>query len=91
MLGLWSVGPLNVLLVDPVLPEWLPELTVRNIAVGQGRVSIRFRRGRKGETRYQVLNHQGPVRVVRQSPPEDRHAGPLTRLRELVGSLLAGH
>jgi glycogen debranching enzyme len=91
MLGLWSYAPLNVLIVDPVLPAWLPELTLRDMRIGKGRVTIRFRRGRDGETDYRVLERHGPVHVVRQPPPDDLTAGPFTRLRELAGSLLPGH
>jgi glycogen debranching enzyme len=90
MLGLWSYGPGNVLIIDPVLPAWLPDLTVRDLRIGAGRVSIRFRRGRDGATDYRILEREGPLHVVRQPPPDDLHAGPLARLRALGGSLLPG-
>jgi hypothetical protein len=90
MLGLWSYAPMNLLFVEPHLPEWLPDLTLRGIAVGRGRVSIRFRRQADGTTDYQVLERKGRVHVVRQPPPDALDAGPATRLRELVGSLLPG-
>jgi hypothetical protein len=64
---------------------------VRDLRIGAGRVSIRFRRGRDGATDYRILEREGPLHVVRQPPPDDLQAGPLTRLRDLGGSLLPGH
>jgi glycogen debranching enzyme len=88
MLGLWSYAPLGLLLVDPDLPPWLPELTVRDLRVGKGRVSIRFRRQRDGTTDYKVLERHGGLRVVRQPPPDEVGIGPFTRVREAAGSFL---
>jgi glycogen debranching enzyme len=91
MLGLWSYAPLNVLVVEPELPEWLPELTLRDLRINDARVSIQFRRDHSGRTDYRVLERNGTIRVLRQPPPEALGIGPLSRLRELVESLLAGH
>lgn len=91
MLGLWTYAPLNAVIVEPELPEWLPELTLRDLRVKDARISIQFKRDRKGKTDYRVLGRRGTVRVVRQPAPEDRRAGPAARVRELVESLLPGH
>jgi glycogen debranching enzyme len=91
MLGLWTYASLNAVIVEPDLPEWLPELTLRNLRVKDARVSIQFKRDRRGKTDYRVLGRRGTVRVLRQPTPEDVRAGPATRLRELVESLLPGH
>jgi glycogen debranching enzyme len=91
MLGVWTYAPLNALIIEPELPEWLPELTLRNLRVKDARVSIQFKRDRHGNTDYRVLGRSGTVRVLRQPAPEDVHAGPVTRVRELVESLLPGH
>ena len=46
--------PRDKLHVDPLLPDWLPDLTLRNLAVGRHRFDIRFRR--EGEaTKFDVL------------------------------------
>lgn len=43
-----------------------------------------------GKTDYRVRERKGRVYVLRQ-PPLEAGAGPVTRLRELVESLLPGH
>jgi glycogen debranching enzyme len=91
MLGLWSYAPLNALIVEPELPDWIPELTIRDLRVKRARVSIQFKRQAGGKTDYRVLKREGTIHVLRQPPPEDLTAGPTTRLRELVESLLPGH
>ncbi len=89
MLGIWAYAPLNLLIVEPSLPPWLPELTLRDLQVGNGRVSIRFRRERNGKTDYRIVGRSGSkVRVLRQPPPDDLDATPFTRIRELAGSIL---
>ena len=90
MLGLWAYAPLNAVIIEPELPEWLPRLTLRGLRVGKGRVSIQFKRQAGGKTDFRVLERDGPIRVLRQPPPE-APAGPVTRLRELVESILPGH
>src|SRR6185295_530295 len=35
MLGLYPYAPLKLLVLDPHLPEWLPEITLRDLRVGQ--------------------------------------------------------
>jgi glycogen debranching enzyme len=90
LLGLWSYAPLHALIVDPMLPDWLPELTLRDLQIGQARVSLRFFRDTSGQTDYQVLAREGTLHVLRQPPP-NAAVGAVTRLRELVESLLPGH
>jgi glycogen debranching enzyme len=83
MLGLYPYAPLSVLLVDPHLPEWLPEITLRNLRVGKATVSIRFR----GET-YEVLEKEGKLHVVAQPMPWSLTATWGERLRDLVKSVI---
>jgi glycogen debranching enzyme len=91
MVGLWTYAPLNVLIIEPELPEWLPTLTLRQLRIGSGRISIQFKRDASGRTDYRVLEREGRLHVLRQPPPGALHAGPVTRLRELIESLLPGH
>lgn len=91
MLGIWSYAPLKLLMLDPTLPSWLPDLTLRNLPVGEARVSIRFRRQKDGTTDYKVLERKGTVHVIRQAPPDSLSAGIGTRVGQLGGSLLPWH
>lgn len=42
ILGLQADAPNNQLYVDPDLPHWLPEITLRHLGVGNSRVDLRF-------------------------------------------------
>ena len=86
LLGLQPVAPLHTLAVDPVLPRWLPEITVRDLRVGNATVTIRFARDDNGHVHADVIEKRGTLHVIRQQPPESLHASALDRL----GSLLRG-
>ncbi|HEX9987499.1 MAG TPA: glycogen debranching N-terminal domain-containing protein [Chloroflexia bacterium] len=91
MLGIFTYAPLNMLFLEPDLPPWLPDLTLRNLRVKDSFVTIRFRRQKDGTTDYKVLERRGPIHVLRQPPPGALNGGIAQRVRELVGSLLPGH
>ena len=62
ILGLDADAQKKQLIVDPVLPPWLPDLTLRRLRVGQAVVDLRFwREGRV--TRYDVLSVTGELAV----------------------------
>lgn len=83
MLGLLPLAPRKTLIVDPVLPEWLPEVTLRNIQVGQARAALRFRRDASGHTEVEALDGGGlrirrlPPRTADSPHGEDRVAAAL--------------
>jgi glycogen debranching enzyme len=54
MLGFVPDAPRGKLYVDPLLPAWLPDLTVLDLRVGRHRFDIRFWRD-DGETQFGVL------------------------------------
>lgn len=54
MLGLELDAPNDRLLVDPHLPDWLPDVTLRDLRVGARAFDIAFTR-QDGITRYEVL------------------------------------
>lgn len=89
LLGIFPYAPLNVLFIDPWLPEWLPEFCVENMAVGASRVSLRFTRDRDGRTHYQVTELRGKLRVIRQPSPWSLTAGFGERVKDAVSSLLS--
>jgi glycogen debranching enzyme len=63
ILGLDADAQNKRLIVDPVLPAWLPDMTIRNLRVGKAVVDLRF--WREGErTRYDVLSVDGELNVT---------------------------
>ena len=87
MLGLVPLGAINTLLVDPALPDWMPEMIVRGLRVGDATVTLRFWRTSSGTSRWKVLHKEGKLRVVRQPAPESLSAGWLQRLKGLFESI----
>jgi glycogen debranching enzyme len=67
LLGLRALAPLRILLVDPHLPDWLPDLELSGLRVGAARVDLAFRRDRRGRTALKVVRRSGRVLVRRQS------------------------
>jgi glycogen debranching enzyme len=68
LLGLDADAHHKRLYVDPVLPRWLPEITLHKLRVGTARVDLRF--WRDGEsTRHELLAVEGELEV------EQRGAG----------------
>ncbi|MFG1955529.1 glycogen debranching N-terminal domain-containing protein [Micromonospora sp. NPDC048830] len=64
LLALRPVAPLRTILVDPHLPEWLPDLTLEGVQVGRATVDLRVRRRRDG--RASVRARGDRVAVVRR-------------------------
>jgi len=87
MLGIYPFAPTNLLLLDPQLPEWLPEIFVRNLHVGKAVVSIRFYRQNKS-TRFDVLEKRGHLHVLRQPSPWSLTAGVGERIKDVMESLI---
>jgi glycogen debranching enzyme len=90
LLGIYPYAPMKTLVVNPALPKWLPEMTVRNLRVGEGYVSIRFYRKDSGESSYEVLDKKGAVHVVHQPSPWSLTATLPERAKDLFESMLPG-
>lgn len=88
MLGLQPVAPLHLLAVDPLLPPWLPEVVIEGLRLGETTATLRFRRREDGHTDAEVVRKRGPLRLVRQPPPESLSAGLGDRFRALLESAL---
>ncbi|HTZ83542.1 MAG TPA: glycogen debranching N-terminal domain-containing protein [Candidatus Acidoferrales bacterium] len=87
MLGLYPFAPMNLLLLDPQLPDWLPEITLRNLHVGRSVASIRFYR--KGQrTHFDVVEKRGTLHVLRQPSPWSLTAGVGERIKDVMESLI---
>ena len=90
MLGLYPYAPLEMLLVDPHLPEWLPEITLEHLRVGDAAATIRFFRRADGRGDYEVLEREGSLHVLRQPSPQSMTATTGERLKDALASLLPG-
>ena len=66
LLGLVPYAPLRLLLVDPVLPPWLPEVTVKRLRIGAATLTLRFQRDASGESHFEVVEQNGALRIIRQ-------------------------
>jgi glycogen debranching enzyme len=86
LLGMRAVAPLGLLLIDPHLPEWLPDLRLEGVRVGESVLDLRLWRAAGGGTRYTVTRRAGAVRVLRQPVPQGRRASLVGRARALFPS-----
>lgn len=84
LLGMVAVAPARVLIVDPHLPDWLPDLRLEGVTVGSSRVDLAFRRTARGRTRFSTSKRAGALAVVRQPPPQAPDASAWGRLKALT-------
>ncbi len=66
MLGLELDAPRGLIRIDPTLPDWLPDLTLRGLRLGSDVFDIAFRR-EGAQTLHEVLQGD-PARIQRGSP-----------------------
>ncbi len=88
VLGVYPFAPLHLLLLDPHLPDWLPELSIDGLRVGEAIVSLRFFRGADGRSEFEVTDRRGPLHVVRQPSPWSLVADMPERFEDLLRSLV---
>lgn len=88
LLGLYAYAPLKTLFLDPWLPEWLPEITVENLCVGDARITLGFKRKADGDTDYSIERLDGELHVLRQPSPWSITADWGERVKDAVTSLL---
>jgi glycogen debranching enzyme len=89
LLGMRPFAPLGLLLIDPQLPPWLPDLQLNGVRVGAGSVDLAFWRTRNGKTRYRVVGRRGHIRVLRQPVPQGPEATPGNRALAALTSVLS--
>jgi glycogen debranching enzyme len=90
MVGVYPYAPLELLLIDPHLPDWLPNLTLTNLKVGKGSIDIRFHRAKDGSSHYEILDVRGTLHVLRQPSPWSLSATWGERIKDVLMSLLPG-
>lgn len=86
--GLQPVAPLDLLIVDPVLPSWLPEVVMRDLRVGSASLDLRFWRDKRGASHVDVLRRRGTIHIVRQQPIESHSVSLRDRFSALVDRVL---
>ena len=64
MWRLMPLAPQQTLVVDPALPDWLPEIVARHVQVGEEHADLHFWRDDAGCTQVEVLE-AGNLKVVR--------------------------
>jgi glycogen debranching enzyme len=90
MVGLQPVAALELLVVDPVLPAWLPEIILKDLRLAGARATIRCWRGEGGACHAEILEKTGTLRLITQPPPESLSAGLSDRFSALLDSLVPG-
>jgi glycogen debranching enzyme len=88
ILGLQPVAALDLLVIDPVLPTWMPEVILHDLRLGGTVATVRFWRDKEGESHGEVVRKRGPLKLIRQPPPESLYAGVRDRFGALADSLL---
>src|SRR5437867_4550343 len=82
LLGLYPYAPLHILLLDPHLPSWLPEITLHHLRVGDAAATIRFYRTKEGTSTYEILDLRGRLHVIWQPSPWSLTASAGERLKD---------
>jgi glycogen debranching enzyme len=88
LLGLQPLAPLKLLVVDPHLPEWLPDVTIENLHIGHARATLRCWRGEDGDSHAEIVRKHGDLHLLRQPPLESLKDGIPERLGALVETVL---
>ena len=85
LLGFLPDAPRNKLYVDPLLPAWLPDLTVRDLRIGAHKLDIRFWR-QDGQTAFEVI--KGDPGLVERCDVASKRAQ-LTTAPDLIEAIQA--
>jgi hypothetical protein len=88
LLGLQPLAPLNLLVIDPHLPEWLPDITIENVRLGDARATLRFWRDDDGDSHGEIVRKSGSIHLLRQPPLESLRVGIPERLGALVETVM---
>ena len=66
------------------LPDWLPDVTIENVWLGDAVATLRFWRDADGKSHGEIVRKRGTLRLLRQPPVESL----TTSLRERFGALM---
>jgi glycogen debranching enzyme len=87
ILGLQPLAAIDTLVVDPVLPTWLPEILVHQLRLGGATTTLRFWRDRSGDSHVETVQKRGTLHVIRQQPPESLTTGVFDRVSALIDTI----
>ncbi|HEX5542062.1 MAG TPA: glycogen debranching N-terminal domain-containing protein [Micromonospora sp.] len=73
LLVLRPAAPLRAIVLDPMLPEWLPDLVLEGVQVGEARFDLAVRRGRGGRAKLSTRGDR--IRIFRRSTLQSRGRG----------------
>ena len=82
------MASLDLLVIDPVLPTWLPEVILHDLRLGGAIATIRFWRDKHGRSHGEVVRKRGSLHLVRQPPIESLRATVRDRFSALADNLI---
>lgn len=88
LLGLQPVAPMHTLVIDPHLPEWMPDVILEGVHVGDARATLRFWRDEDGDSHGEIVDKRGTLHLLRQPPIESLTDGFRDRFGALAETLV---
>jgi hypothetical protein len=85
LLAARPAAPARMLLIDPHLPDWLPDLRLDGLRVGASSIDLELDRHR-GRTRCRITGKNGRLAVVRQPPAQSQQTSPTHRATTFLRS-----
>lgn len=83
LLGLRPFAPTNVLMIDPHLPDWLPDLRLKGLRVGGAVVDLHVWRHRE-HTKWDAQVRSGRLHVTQRPALRDPRARTARALERLI-------
>lgn len=88
IVGIYPYAPAHLLFLDPHLPEWLPEIKIERLRIGNASVSQQFSRADDGSTKYNIIDLEGTLHIVHQPSPWSLTTGWAERIHDAVSSFI---
>lgn len=66
ILGLEADAPNGRLLLNPTLPEWLPSVTIKNMAIGDALIDLHIEHSETGRPHITASRQRGNIEVIQQ-------------------------
>ena len=86
--ALQPLAPLETLVIAPDLPDWLPEVVLKDLRVGGAKADVRFWRADNGRSHGEILRKRGTLHLIHQQPLESLSVGPWDRFRALLDTVV---